>query len=449
MKENKVKEQSSIPVSKVQRAAKFISTGAKVGGNYVKHYAKKVVNPSMTKDELHNNNAEDIYNSLSQLKGSALKVAQMMSMDKNILPRAYQDKFTMAQYSAPPLSYPLVVKTFQKYFGRTPDTMFDTFTKSAVNAASIGQVHQATKDGKKLAVKIQYPGVADSVSSDLKLVRPFALRLLNMNERELDHYMEEVEGKLLEETDYELEVRRSKEISQACSHIENLNFPGYYEEMSAQRIITMDWIEGKHLREWLETNPDQKDKDRIGQALWDFYHHQVHNLLQVHADPHPGNFIIQNDGKLGIIDFGCVKVIPEDFYKGYFSLIKKDLLINEEELNQIFYGLEFISDKDTDEEKIYFKSVFKEMISLLGKPFHVSSFDFSNDEYFEQIFKLGDRISNDKMFKKSRQARGSRHGLYINRTYFGLYNLLNQLQANVKTTKPEWLESRTPEKVES
>lgn len=439
--EKQVKEQQSIPVSKVQRAAKFIKTGAKVGGNYVKHYAKKVVNPSLSKDELHNNNAEDIYSSLSQLKGSALKVAQMMSMDKNLLPRAYQDKFTMAQYSAPPLSYPLVVKTFQKYFGKTPDQLFDSFTKSAVNAASIGQVHQATKGEKKLAVKIQYPGVADSVSSDLKLVRPFALRLLNMNEKELDHYMEEVEGKLLEETDYLLEVQRSKEISKACSHIEGLNFPGYYDELSAERIITMDWIDGQHIKEWLETNPSQEDKNRIGQALWDFYHHQVHNLKQVHADPHPGNFIIQNDGKLGIIDFGCVKVIPEDFYQGYFSLIKKDLLIKEAELDQIFYGLEFISDKDTDIEKTYFKGVFKEMISLLGKPFHVDTFDFANDEYFEQIFQLGDRISNDKMFKKSRQARGSRHGLYINRTYFGIYNLLNQLQANIKTTKPEWLES--------
>lgn len=438
--ESKVKEQQSIPTSKVQRAAKFISTGAKVGGNYVKHYAKKVVNPSMTKDELHNSNANDIYNSLSELKGSALKVAQMMSMDKNILPRAYQDKFTMAQYSAPPLSYPLVVKTFQKYFGQTPEGLFETFTKSAVNAASIGQVHQATKDGKKLAVKIQYPGVADSVSSDLKLVRPFALRLLNMNEKELDHYMEEVEEKLLEETDYTLEVQRSLEISEACSHIEGLNFPGYYEELSSDRIITMDWIEGKHIKEWLETNPTQEEKNKIGQALWDFYHHQVHNLMQVHADPHPGNFIIQNDGKLGIIDFGCVKVIPEDFYKGYFSLIKRELLINEEELNEIFYGLEFISDKDTDVEKEYFKGVFKEMISLLGKPFHVDTFDFANNDYFEQIFKLGDRISNDKMFRKSRQARGSRHGLYINRTYFGIYNLLNQLEANITTTKPSWLE---------
>lgn len=435
----KVKEQEAIPVSKVQRAAKFITTGAKVGGNYVKHYAKKMVNPSMNKEELHQNNATDIYKSLSELKGSALKVAQMMSMDKNLLPRAYQDKFTMAQYSAPPLSYPLVVKTFMKYFGKSPEALFDTFTRSAVNAASIGQVHQATSNGKTFAVKIQYPGVADSVTSDLKLVKPIALRLLNMNEQELDHYMEEVEERLLEETDYQLEVQRSREISEACAHIPNLKFPTYYDEFSSERIITMDWIDGKHIKEWMETDPSQEAKNRVGQALWDFYHHQVHNLKQVHADPHPGNFIVQAEGTLGIIDFGCVKVIPEDFYTGYFSLIKKDLLINEEELNQIFYDLEFISDKDTDVEKKYFRSVFTEMIALLGTPFHVEKFDFSDNEFFNQIFQLGDRIANDKMFKKSNQARGSRHGLYVNRTYFGIYNLLNQLQAEVVTTKPAWL----------
>ncbi|RAI87960.1 ABC1 kinase family protein [Algoriphagus yeomjeoni] len=438
MTEN-LNEQQAIPVSKVQRAAKFISTGAKVGGNYVKHYAKKMVNPSMDREELHQNNATDIYSSLSQLKGSALKVAQMMSMDKNLLPRAYQDKFTMAQYSAPPLSYPLVVKTFQKYFSKSPDQVFDTFTRSAVNAASIGQVHQATLGDKKLAVKIQYPGIADSVSSDLKLVRPFALRILNMNEKELDHYMEEVEEKLIEETDYVLEVMRSREISGECSHIPNLKFPVYYDELSADRIITMDWIEGAHMKEWLATNPSQESRNQIGQALWEFYHHQVHNLKQVHADPHPGNFIIQENDQLGIIDFGCVKIIPEDFYQGYFALIKKDLLINNSELDQVFFDLDFISEKDSPEEQLYFKSVFREMISLLGKPFHVDKFDFSDDGFFEKIFALGDRISNDKMFKKSRQARGSRHGLYVNRTYFGLYNLLNQLQAEVVTTKPDWL----------
>jgi len=436
---NNIKEQTSIPVSKVQRAAKFIQTGARVGGNYMKHYAQKVVNPSMTKEQLHLDNATDIYDSLSELKGSALKVAQMMAMDKNMLPRAYQDKFTMAQYSAPPLSYPLVVKTFKQYFGESPEGIFDTFTPSAVNAASIGQVHQATKDGKTYAVKIQYPGVASSVSSDLNLVKPFARRLLNMNERELEHYMDEVEEKLLEETNYDLEINRGTEIAKACEHIENLTFPIYYKDLSSPRIITMDWMQGLHIREWLMTNPSQEFKNKIGQAMWDFYHYQVHELLKVHADPHPGNFIIQENEKLAVIDFGCVKVIPEDFYKGYFALIKKDLFIKQEELDKIFFDLEFISVKDTPAEQEYFKAIFREMISLLGRPFHVEEFDFADDSYFQQIFKLGDRISNDKMFRKSKLARGSRHGLYINRTYFGLYNLLNQLQAKITTTKPDWL----------
>lgn len=435
-----MKEQSKIPTSKVQRAARFVRTGAKVGGNYVKHYAKKAVDPSRGKDELHADNARDIYDSLSELKGSALKVAQMMSMDKNMLPAAYQDKFSMAQYSAPPLSYPLVVKTFQQYFKKSPLDVFDTFTKSAVNAASIGQVHQATKGDNKYAVKIQYPGVANSVKSDLKLVRPFAVRLMNLNERDLDHYMEEVESKLLEETDYLLEVRRSMEISEACAHIDNLNFPKYYPDLSSERVITMDWMEGKVLKEFIKTNPDQETRNRVGQAMWDFYDFQIHTLKQVHADPHPGNFIINDEGVLGVIDFGCVKEIPDQFYEPYFSLIRKDLLTADDELVDRFKQLQFIYDDDTAEDKAYFSGVIKDMMGLLGKPFHQEEFDFGDDNYFQEIFQMGEVISESKKFRNSEKARGARDGLYINRTYFGLYNILNELKAKVKTTKPEWAE---------
>ncbi|MFA0963291.1 ABC1 kinase family protein [Roseivirga sp. BDSF3-8] len=438
-----MKEQSRIPTGKVQRAARFVRTGAKVGGNYLKYYTKKAFNPEHGREELDSDNAEDIYDSLSELKGSALKVAQMMAMDKNLLPGAYQQRFQMAQYSAPPLSYPLVVKTFQKYFGDSPTKLFDTFTKNAVNAASMGQVHQATMDGKTLAVKIQYPGVGDSVKSDLKLVRPFALRLLNINEKELDRYMEEVEEKLLEETDYELELRRSIEISEACGHIESLFFPKYYQDLSSERVITMDWLEGMHLKEFLQTNPSQEVRNSIGQALWDFYHHQIHNLRKVHADPHPGNFLMREDGTLGIIDFGCIKVIPEFFYDRYFALISKDMLSEggTDDINKIFEELEFLVPEDTPEDRKIFTSIFKEMIGLLGKPFHSDTFDFSDDAYFKQIFELGERISNMQEVRKNKNARGSRHGLYINRTYFGLYNILNDLKANITTTKPEWLEA--------
>src|SRR5690606_5459271 len=139
---------------------------------------------------------------------------QMLSMDKAVLPKAYSEKFTLAQYQAPPLSAPLVVNTFVKSIGKKPQELFDSFEPHAKNAASIGQVHEAWKEGKKLAVKIQYPGVAESIQSDLKMVKPIALRMFNLSEKELKKYINEVEGKLLEETDYELELKRSVEISE-------------------------------------------------------------------------------------------------------------------------------------------------------------------------------------------------------------------------------------------
>jgi predicted unusual protein kinase regulating ubiquinone biosynthesis (AarF/ABC1/UbiB family) len=434
-----MKEQSKIPVSKVQRATKLISTGAKVGRNYLKYYGRKLIDKNTTREELDNDNATDIYDSLSQLKGSALKVAQMLAMDKNLLPGAYQDKFAMSQYSAPPLSYPLVVKTFQKYFDKTPSEIFDTFSKNAVNAASIGQVHKATIGDKIFAVKIQYPGVSSSISSDLKMVKPFALRLLNLNEIELDSYMDEVESKLMEETDYHLELTRSMDITQKMTDIPNLFFSKYYPEYSSERIITMDWLDGMHLKEFLATNPSQEVRDQIGQAMWDFYHHQIHNLREVHADPHPGNFMMRADGTLGIIDFGCVKVIPEDFYDAYFRLMSKDLVTNDDELLPILYDLNFIYKDDTPKELAIFIDTFKTLTQLLGRPFHHDSFDFADDTFFNEIYQLSEKLSKMKEFRNSSHLRGSRHGLYVNRTYFGLYNLLNGLQANIKTTKPEWI----------
>jgi len=430
-----MKEQFSIPTGKVQRASKFLTTGVKVGSNYLKHYTRKSIKGDTGKDQLHTENARDIYETLSELKGSALKAAQMMSMDRNMLPRAYADKFAMAQYSAPPLSYPLVVKTFRSAFGKAPTEVFDSFSHNAVNAASIGQVHEATLNGKKLAVKVQYPGVADSVTSDLKLVKPFALRLMNITESDFRLYMSEVEERLLEETDYELELRRSVSITEAFSNqgIEDLYFPKYYPELSAKRVITMDWIDGLHLKEFLQTKPSQEIRDRIGQSLWNFYDFQIHRLRMVHADPHPGNFLFREDGKLGIIDFGCVKEVPDDFYVNYFSLHQPGALDDHNKIVELFYLNEFISPADNEDDKKLFIPLFKQIIGLMGRPFFEGRFDFGNEEFFSKIYSLSESLYNNKEVRKSRTARGSRHALYINRTYFGLYMLLHELRSNIST----------------
>ena len=139
----------NIPTSKIQRATKLVQTGAKVGVNYLKYYGDKITKTEEeAKERLNQNNAEDIYDGLKKLKGSALKVAQMLSMEKSILPQAYVEKFSLAQFSVPPLSPALVVKTFKQYFGKHPDQIYDKFNSVSVNAASIGQGTQGRLLGK-------------------------------------------------------------------------------------------------------------------------------------------------------------------------------------------------------------------------------------------------------------------------------------------------------------
>ena len=435
-----MKYQDKIATGRTERTMQFLGTGAKVGGNYIKYYAKKLLSSDGgdAKQDLHDSNAEDIYNSLTELKGSALKVAQMLSLDKGILPQAYTQKFALSQYSAKPLSGPLVVKTFQKYFGKKPQDLFDSFNIQANNAASIGQVHMAEKDGKKLAVKIQYPGIAQSIESDLKIVKPIAKRMFQISDKEMMKYMVEVQEKLIEETDYDIELDRSVSMSQSCAHLPNLFFPKYYKEYSSKKILTMDWLEGMHLGEFLKTNPSQELRNRIGQALWDFYEYQIHHLKAVHADPHPGNFLFTEEGKVGIIDFGCVKEIPGEFYNFYFSLILPDTAQNQKVLNKVMKKLEMIFDTDTDKMKEVFKNAFEQMTTLLAQPFHTKTFDFGNKDYIDSIYAMSEQLSQNQDLRKSKEARGSRHMLYINRTYFGIYTMLHELGAEVNTGIGEW-----------
>lgn len=424
----------SIPTGKISRATTLVKTGVKVGGNYLKYYGEKLVNPEVTKEKLNENNAEDIYDGLKSMKGSALKVAQMLSMEKNIMPRAYVEKFSLAQFSVPPLSAPLVNKTFKRYLGISPYELYDEFEAVSIAAASIGQVHRATKNGKQLAVKIQYPGVADSISSDLALVKPVAIKMFNLKGKESEKYFREIEGKLLEETNYELEVAQSRMITEACSRIDNVIFPKYYEEFSNDRIITMDWMDGIHLSEFTAHNTDREKANRIGQALWDFYMYQMHELKQVHADPHPGNFLISKDGKLIAIDFGCVKKVPEEFYTPYFELAEPDNINDPEIFRAKLFELEILREDDSEREEQYFTALFYEMLSLFTRPFQQESFDFADEDFFGKIAELGDKYSKDTELRKMNGNRGSKHFLYINRTFFGLYNLLNDLKAEVKIT---------------
>jgi len=424
--------QDKIAVSKLGRAGKLVNTGAKVGGNYMKYYAKRLLKET-SREELEEDNAKDIYEAFSALKGGPLKVAQMLSMGDQVLPKSFVDQFSRAQNQVDPLSYPLVRKMFKQAFEKYPEEIFDRFSKEAVNAASIGQVHQGEIDGQAYAIKIQYPGVADSLKSDLRLISPVASRILGLKKSEIAPYLEEVELKLMEETNYQQELENSEVIIEGCKQLDNLDFPEFLKHLSNDRVITMSWMEGDPLSEWLKSDPSQTERNKIGQSLWDFYQHQIHQLKFMHADPHPGNFIITKSNKLGVIDFGCVKSLPEDFYNAYMDLLKsgeKD--VQSDDFVNALYKLDLLSDKDQIEAKELILSTFQQMFQLVGKPFFSETFDFSDNAYFQSIFTQGEALSKDPSLR-GLTARGSRHFIYFNRTYFGLYQLLNKIGATVTT----------------
>ncbi|MBT7739354.1 MAG: AarF/ABC1/UbiB kinase family protein, partial [Cryomorphaceae bacterium] len=170
--------------------------------------------------------------------------------------------------------------------------------------------------------------------------------------------------------------------------------------------------------------------NKLGQALWDFYMHQLHNLRKVHADPHPGNFLVSKEGDLIALDFGCMKSIPTEFYIPYFELAIDKNIKNPVFFLKKLYELEILREDDSKEEIDFFKELFYELLSLFTKPFNQDVFDFSDPVFFNKITELSERYSKSTELRKMNGNRGSKHFIYINRTFFGLYNLMFDLKAN-------------------
>jgi len=426
-----MKTSKQIPAGKFKRTGKILKAGLKVGKNYAGYYGSKLFQADADREKLDEQNASDIMESLLELKGGGLKIAQMLSMEKSILPKAYADQFSLAQFSVPPLSAPLVKKTFRKYWGKNPEDIFDSFDFEASFAASIGQVHRATLDNKKLAVKIQYPGVADSIDSDLAIIKPIAYKILSLDSEDADKYFLEVKNKLIEETDYALELKNSTSMTEACSKLEGYTFPKYYPELSSDRIITMDWIDGQHLPEFAESNATQEQRNKIGQKIWDLFMYQIHTLNRVHADPHPGNILITKDHKVCVLDFGCIKELPTKFLKPFIELTKAGVLEDDIKFEKLMYTLEILRKDDTLEEKEYYFTLFRDVLGLLLKPYYSETWDFSNQKYFDDITASGEKIAKETLFSSYRINRGSEHFIYMNRTFFGLYQLMNVIGAEI------------------
>lgn len=420
---------SDFPSSKFERGKIFAKTGLRVGSNYAKHYVNSSFGKDSDKNELHKKTATEVFGEFTKLRGTALKIAQSMSMDQGFLPDEFADVMTQAQYKVPPINKAVVRSIIKQELGKYPEMLFKSFQPEAMAAASIGQVHKATlQDGTAVAVKIQYPGVRDTISSDLGLARTLFRKLVKSGS-DIDSYFDEVKETLLLETDYLHEGKQIEQFHERFSG-DSVTTPRWVESHSSERVLTMTFVEGVHLGGYLEKNPSQEERNHYGQLLWNFFHDQIEDNREIHADTHPGNFLFTPDHKLGVVDFGCVKKFPDDFFHNYLKLLPVHLKQDESEIIDLYKKLDVLQkDPSMDEnEKRYFEFC-RDYGYIFSKPYENEQFDFGDPGYIAKIkgFTKNAPLSN--------QPRGNKNFIYSTRVHLGLYHLLMKLEAKISTKK--------------
>lgn len=420
-----------VVTGRLDRSKIIVGTSAKVGYNYAKHSIKNAFTAKDSKkpvQEIHRKNAETIFDAFTKLRGTALKLAQGLSMDTGLLPEEFSEIFTKAQYSVPPINKALVRSLVKKELGIYPEQYFSKFSLDAMAAASIGQVHRATsKDGEELVVKIQYPGVRDSIDSDLSLVKSIAKTILPRET--LEPYFEEVRSKLLEETDYINEGNQIEEFNTWFgNHSDWLALPHWKREQSTSKLLTMTYLEGEHLTQFLNRNPSQEERNHFGQLLWDFFHVQINEFYAMHADSHPGNYKFGSDGRLIVLDFGCVKRYPPEFFDRYISLMPLHMSGNGEDVWKAYTDLEMIfPDRKNQDAEVEFYEFCMEFGGRFVEPYRNATFDFGGVDFMAELNNYAKEIS------KFGEPRGSKHFIYTARTHLGLYMILHKMEAQVQT----------------
>ena len=261
----------------------------------------------------HKSASRQLREELGALKGPAMKLGQLLSLQSGTLSEEALEELASLQMQAPGMHASLARVQFKSSLGQYPEKMFREFDAEPFAAASLGQVHRAlTFKGEKVAVKIQYPAIRSSIESDLKLLRSAALpgRVTGHLPSAL---MDEIARGLLEETDYVQEADNLDYFRKGLARLDFVTVPRVHRELSSDRVLTMSFVEGETLSNWLKRKPSQALRDFTGARLWEAYETQLQYLRVVHADQHPGNFVFQPDGRFGLVDFGCVKSVDIDF----------------------------------------------------------------------------------------------------------------------------------------
>lgn len=428
---------NSVPTSKLARSSVTGAALLKVGGKHLTHAAKRpfLSKPARKKhkEDLDDETAKLIFSAFSQLRGTALKIAQMLALETHFLPEAFRKELSKSYHQAPTLGRPLVRKVMQRELGQSADQLFSEFDSQAFAAASLGQVHHARDlDGRVLAVKLQYPGIDISIDSDVQLARtlikrtPYSKLLLSS--------LKEIEARLKEEVDYFHEAENTEWFRRRLK-LDRVVIPRVYPALSTRRILTTDRLKGLHLDQWLATRPSQQTRNHFAQLLYDIFVHCFYDLHALHADPNPGNYLFADDGRLGLLDFGCVRHFTAEFVATLPKLLRAYMDDDAARVMAIYERLGMAGEVAPAELEQFYRRTLQPFGQWITQPFQVEVFDFKNHS---SSYTFEGREVISQLAKVKTVNNLANEFIFFDRTIFGLYQIFERMGAQVRM-QHRWL----------
>ena len=356
------RDDERIPTGRVARTAKvgtvIGSQGARYAGTRAANVVRSKERATEQIDKRHLEAAERMVDTLGTMKGAAMKIGQLASfIDTEFLPpeyrELYQDKLSSLRTSAPPMPWSKVSKVLEEEWESDVEELFEDFTHEAAAAASIGQVHRAVlPDGRQVAVKIQYPGVARARRADMQNAG-MILRLAKALAPGLDAKAAaaELKERVLEELDYEFEAQNQRSFARGYRGHPFIYVPDVVTRLSRRRVLVTEWVDGIGFDQVKQL--PQEEKDRFGEIVFRFCFGSIYHLQHFNADAHPGNYLLMPDGKVAFLDFGMTKQLDKEQIELEIAALEAAFDEDPDELVAALHDLGFLRNpKRVDAERI-------------------------------------------------------------------------------------------------
>ncbi|MBB1259707.1 ABC1 kinase family protein [Streptomyces alkaliterrae] len=421
---------SDLPRRAVTRTVKLAALPLGYAGRATWGLGKRITGYSadLVGTELQQRTAEQLFKVLGELKGGAMKLGQALSVFESALPedlaKPYRAALTKLQEAAPPLPAATVHAVLAERVGEDWRDLFEEFEDRPAAAASIGQVHRAVwHDGRVVAVKVQYPGAGEALVSDLNQLSRFS-RLLGPMVPGMDvkPLITELRDRITEELDYALEADAQRAYAEEFADDPDVVVP--HVVYQADQVLVTEWLEGTPLSEVIAEG-SQEDRDRAGQLLARFLFGGTARTGLLHADPHPGNFRLLSDGRLGVMDFGTVDRLPDGLPPTIGTALRLTLDGEAEEVYSLLREEGFVKESiELDPDAIL------EYLLPIIEPASVEEFEFSRGWIRDQAARIADRRSPAHQLGK--QLNLPPEYLLIHRVTLSTIGVLCQLKASVR-----------------